>query len=66
MLAFAVCRARVATLLELDILRCLHSDSVQAKAVRYMGTVHGVIVTAPASSHLLVRYVTAVQFLGRG
>ena len=36
MLAFRVCRARVATLLELDILRCLHSDFVQAKAVRYI------------------------------
>ena len=58
MLAFRVCKARVATLLGPDILRCLHSDYVQAEAVRYMCTVHGVIVTAPASSELLVRYVT--------
>ena len=65
-LAFRVCRDRVATLLEPDILRCLHSDSdvIQAEAVRYRGTVQGVIVTVPASSQLLVRYVTAVQFLG--
>ena len=38
MLAFRVCRVRAATLLEPDILRCLHSDSVhQTDAVRYMG-----------------------------
>ena len=59
-----VFRDRVATLLEPDILRCLHSDSVQAEAVRYMGTIQGVIVTVPASSQLLVRYVTAVQLRG--
>ena len=65
MLAFRVCRARVATLLEPDILRCLHSDFVQTEAVRYWGTVQGVIVTIPASSQLLV-YGTLRPFSFRG